>query len=60
MRLCHSLVINEVVTMSDDLFEDAEEEEFLLDEVSGRKRKPVMSALNKTKLSRYEMDDIFA
>ncbi len=36
-----------------------EEEEFMLDEVSGRKRKPIMSILNKTKLSRYEMDDLF-
>ncbi len=45
--------------MDDDFFEDAEDGEFMLDEVSGRKRKPVMSALNKTKLSKHEMDDLF-
>jgi len=36
-----------------------EEEEFLLDEITGKKRKPVMSVLNKTKLSKHEMDDLF-
>ena len=37
-----------------------EEEEYLLDEITGaRSKKPVMSALNKTKLSRKEMDDLF-
>jgi len=36
-----------------------ENEEFLLDEITGKKRKPVMSVLNKTKLSKYEMDDLF-
>lgn len=36
-----------------------EEEEFLLDEVSGRKRKPILSLLNKSKLSKYEMDELF-
>jgi hypothetical protein len=36
-----------------------EKEEFLLDEITGKKRKPVMSVLNKTKLSKYEMDDLF-
>ena len=36
-----------------------EEEEYLLDEITGKKRKPVMSILNKTKLSKYEMDDLF-
>lgn len=40
-------------------FEDEEKEDFLLDEISGRKKKPVMSVLNKRKLSRYEMDDLF-
>ncbi|MFO7710612.1 MAG: hypothetical protein R6V53_02505 [Candidatus Woesearchaeota archaeon] len=34
-------------------------EEYLLDEVSGRKRKTVMSLLNKGRLSKMEMDDIF-
>jgi hypothetical protein len=42
----------------DDEF-DNEEEEFMLDEVSGRKRKPLMSLLNKTKLDKHEMDDLF-
>jgi hypothetical protein len=36
-----------------------QEDDFLLDEVSGRKRKPIMSLLNKTKLSTYEMDELF-
>ena len=36
-----------------------EKEEFLLDEITGKKRKPVMSVLNKTKLSKFEMDDLF-
>jgi len=36
-----------------------QEDDFLLDEVSGRKRKPIMSVLNKTKLSTYEMDELF-
>ena len=35
------------------------DEDFMLDEVSGRKRKPIMSILNKGKLSRYEMDELF-
>lgn len=39
--------------------EDEDQEEYLLDEVSGRKRKSVMSLLNKGKISSYEMDDIF-
>ena len=43
------------------MFDDEikEEEEFLLDEITGKKRKPVMSVLNKTKLSKHEMDDLF-
>ncbi|MGM5487531.1 MAG: hypothetical protein ACQESG_01125 [Nanobdellota archaeon] len=41
---------------NDELDQD---EEFLLDEVSGRKRKTVMSLLNKGRLSKMEMDDIF-
>lgn len=47
--------------MSDDLWAedmDEDQEEYMLDEVSGRKRKSVMSLLNKTKLNKYEMDDI--
>jgi len=45
--------------MYNEEFEDGEQEEYLLDEISGRKRKPVMSTLNKKKLSRYEMDELF-
>ena len=41
--------------MENDGFED----ETLFDEVSGRKRKSVLSLLNKTKLGKHEMDDIF-
>lgn len=44
------------------MFEDElekEEQEFLRDEVSGRKRKPVMSLLNKSRVSKHEMDDLF-
>lgn len=37
-----------------------EQEEFLLDEINGsRGKKPVISILNKKKLNRYEMDDLF-
>jgi len=37
-----------------------EKEEFLYDEVTGgRNKKPVMSILNKTKLSKHEMDELF-
>ncbi len=36
-----------------------EQEEYLLDEITGKKRKTVMSALNKTKLGKHEMDDLF-
>lgn len=36
-------------------------EEFEYDEITGAKAKrPVMSVLNKKKLSKYEMDDLFA
>ncbi|MBI2546710.1 hypothetical protein HYV81_06040 [Candidatus Woesearchaeota archaeon] len=38
---------------------DDEKEEYLMDEITGKKKKPVMSALNKRKISRYEMDDLF-
>jgi len=37
-----------------------EDEEFLFDEVNGsRNKKPIMSILNKQKLSKHEMDDLF-
>jgi len=37
-----------------------EEKEFEFDEVRGEHgRKPKMAILNKTKLSKYEMDDLF-
>lgn len=40
-------------------FED--DEEFMFDEVTGgRSKKPVMSVLNKKKVSKYELDDLFA
>lgn len=33
--------------------------EYVYDEITGgRMKKPVMSVLNKTKLSKYEMDDL--
>jgi hypothetical protein len=34
-------------------------EEWMLDEVTGMKRKPQMNVLNRQKLSRYELDDLF-
>ena len=38
---------------------EAEEDEFEFDSVvGGRDKKPVMSLLNKGKLSKYEMDDL--
>ena len=37
-----------------------EDEEYLLDEINGtRSKKPVMSILNKQKLSKQEMDELF-
>jgi len=37
-----------------------EKEDFLYDEVTGgRNKKPVMSILNKAKLSKHEMDELF-
>ena len=36
-----------------------ESEEWLLDEVTGAKHKPTMSILNKSKLSKYELDELF-
>ena len=33
--------------------------EWLLDEVTGEKRKPAMNVLNRNKLSRYELDKLF-
>lgn len=41
--------------MSNDGFDD----ECLFDEVNGRKRKSVLSLLNKGKLGKHEMDEIF-
>jgi|TARA_B100001971_G_C18041980_1_gene458124 hypothetical protein len=35
-------------------------DDFVYDQITGgRGKKKVMSALNKTKLSKYEMDDLF-
>ena len=45
--------------MYDEEFKDEDKEDFLLDEISGRKKKPVMGVLNKKKLSKYEMDELF-
>ena len=39
---------------------ETQEEEYEYDEVvGGRDKKPVLSALNKKKLSKYEMDELF-
>ena len=39
---------------------EEKDDEFVFDEIRGAaSKKPVLSALNKTKLSKYEMDDIF-
>ncbi len=39
--------------------QESNEEEFEFDEITGgRDKKPVMSALNKGRLSKYEMDDL--
>ena len=41
--------------------ENVSEQEFEFDEVRGAHgRKPKMAILNKTKLSKYEMDDLFS
>lgn len=39
--------------------ENEDNDEWLLDEVTGEKRKPAMAVLNKRKLSRFEMDNLF-
>jgi hypothetical protein len=37
-----------------------DDDEYLLDEINGcRDKKPIMSILNKQKLSKQEMDDLF-
>lgn len=37
-----------------------QDEEFVYDEINGGKgKKKVLSALNKTKLSKFEMDELF-
>lgn len=42
------------------LLEKGQEEEYEYDEVvGGRDKKPVLSALNKKNLNKYEMDDLF-
>lgn len=49
--------------MTDNFLDEGDsydDKEFVLDEINGRRnRKPIMSALNKTKLSKQEMDDLF-
>ncbi len=37
-----------------------EKDEWLFDEVTGSKRKPAMNVLNKQKLSKYELDELFS
>lgn len=45
------------VTLAVDV--EASEDDFEFDEITGgRDKKPVMSALNKGRLSKYEMDDL--
>lgn len=34
-------------------------EEYLRDEITGKKTRGVMSVLNKTKISKIELDDLF-
>lgn len=37
-----------------------DQEDFVLDEINGsRNKKPVLSALNKKRISKFEMDEIF-
>lgn len=37
-----------------------EDKDFVYDEITGsRGKKPIMSVLNKSKLSKHEMDDLF-
>jgi len=44
----------------DENIEDDSKEKYLFDEVNGsRNKKPVMSILNKAKLSKHEMDELF-
>ncbi len=41
-------------------FKSEDKEDFVYDEVTGGKgKKKVLDALNKTKLSKHEMDDLF-
>lgn len=43
--------------MYDEMFDD---DGVLLDEVTGRKRKPIMSELNRSRrLTKHELDEIF-
>ena len=44
--------------MEEETFE--EKEDWLLDEVVGMKRKSNNAILNKKKLSKYELDELFA
>jgi hypothetical protein len=47
-------------TINYDDVDSDDGEEYIYDEVTGgRMKKPVMSVLNKTKLSKYEMDELF-
>lgn len=42
-------------------FEDSDSSEYILDEITGRKRKSSpMHILNKKKVNKFEMDELFA
>jgi hypothetical protein len=46
--------------MSNEDFSEHEDKDFEYDEIRGAHgKKPKMAILNKTKLSKYEMDDLF-
>lgn len=40
-------------------YEDEERDGWMLDEVTGTKRKQATAILNKRKLSKYELDELF-
>ena len=43
----------------EDFREDSEDKEWMYDEVTGQKRKDQMAVLNKRKISKYELDEVF-
>jgi len=42
------------------MYEAENESEWLRDEISTLKKKPIAASLNKNKLSKYELDNLFA